>query len=496
MKTLLLSACFAVLSCTAILGTPCAPGNLQTFSNLGTMGCQVETVQFINFTILPGQTVATPIDPAQVQVTPGGTALNPTLLFTLNKTANAGEVFESVFQILSFRFFERHIDRSDIPQQRRVMAQLPRFSTCAPMAPSRVVLRLAARLRPQASMRSRLDQSSLLSDSASFAVAKSLDVFVDLTIDGGLSGSATLDSATVGFSSVPEPSAGLLVVLGLSAFGILRGRRRMFSGKFYTAIRRYSRFYARIARGGGNLGPMLPYMAAFALSISLISQPAFGQLPWMNTSLTAQARTELLLRAMTLDEKIQQIAVLPLPNTELPGCGFQPLGRHIEGIPRLAIPTFREINGGNGVRGGDCLPEPTATGFPSATLAAATFNPALNFAWGAIVGQETRNFAHQVLLGPGLNLIRHPYTGRAQEYLSEDPYLAGVIATQQTKGIQSRGTHAMIKHFVANDDEGGDFERWTKAVRVPTRAMHELYLLPFEMAIRDGDAASRDVRVP
>ena len=120
--------------------------------------------------------------------------------------------------------------------------------------------------------------------------------------------------------------------------------------------------------------------------------------------------------------------------------------------------------------------------------AAATFNRALNFAWGAVVGQEARNFAHHVLLGPGLNLIRHPYTGRGQEYMSEDPYLTGVIATEQVKGIQSRGTHAMIKHFVTNDDEGGNFERWTKATRVPTRAMHELYLLPFEMAIRDGEA--------
>jgi beta-glucosidase len=127
---------------------------------------------------------------------------------------------------------------------------------------------------------------------------------------------------------------------------------------------------------------------------------------------------------------------------------------------------------------------------PSATLGAATFNPALNFAWGAIIGQETRNFAHHVLLDPAVNMIRHPYTGRAQEYPSEDPYLAGVTATEQTKGIQSRGTQAMIKHFVSNDDEGGDFERWTRATRVPSRAMHELYLLPFEMVIRDGNAAS------
>ena len=82
-----------------------------------------------------------------------------------------------------------------------------------------------------------------------------------------------------------------------------------------------------------SLGPMLPYMAALALSIALIPQPAFGQLPWMNTSLSPEARTELLVGAMTLDEKIQQIANRPLPNTELPGCGFTALGRHIEGIP-------------------------------------------------------------------------------------------------------------------------------------------------------------------
>jgi beta-glucosidase len=489
MKTSLLSGCLAVLSCTAVFGTPCLPGNLQTFSDLGTMGCEVGAVEFNDFTILPGQTVGTPIDPAQVQIIPGGTASDPMLLFTLNSTASAGQVLESFFRFSasdSFTGASIALASPTVTGDATAAAILDvcpdgAFTGGAPVGCS---------TSPASLVAFAIDQSSLLSDSATFAMAKSLDVFVDLTIDGGRSGSATLDSATVGFSSVPEPSAGLLAALGVLAFGILRVRRRMFSGKLYTAIRRYSRFYARVARGSRNPGPMLSCMAVFALSISLIPQPAYGQLPWMNTSLSAQARTELLLRAMTLDEKIEQIAVLPAPNTDLPGCEFQALGRHIEGIPRLAIPTFREINGGNGVRGGDCLPEPTATGFPSAPMAAATFNPALNFAWGAIVGQETRNFAHQVLLGPAMNLIRHPYTGRAQEYPSEDPYLAGVTATEQTKGIQSRGTQAMIKHFAANDDEGGLLERWTKAVRVPTRAMHELYLLPFEMAIRDGDAAS------
>ena len=239
-----------------------------------------------------------------------------------------------------------------------------------------------------------------------------------------------------------------------------------------------------------SLGPMLPKMAMLALFIGLISQPGFAQLPWMNTSLSPEARTELLIRAMTLDEKIQQLGNQAFPDTELPGCGFTEIGRQIRGIPRLAIPTFRAINGGTGIRGGACVPEPTATAFPSAPLGAATFNPAISFAWGAVLGQESRNLAHQVLFGPGLNMIRHPYTGRAQEYYSEDPYLAGVMATEVVKGIQSRGQHSMIKHFAGNDDEGGDFERWTRAVRIPARAMHELYLLPFEMAIRSGDAAS------
>jgi len=112
---------------------------------------------------------------------------------------------------------------------------------------------------------------------------------------------------------------------------------------------------------------MFSCTAVFALAIALIPQTAFAQLQWMNTTLSAAERTELLLRAMTLDQKIQQMQNVPHPNDELEGCGFQRLGRHVEGIRELAIPTLRAINGGNGVRGGDCLPEPTATALPSAT---------------------------------------------------------------------------------------------------------------------------------
>ncbi len=197
---------------------------------------------------------------------------------------------------------------------------------------------------------------------------------------------------------------------------------------------------------------------------------------------------------MTLDQKIQQIYNLPILNSELqdesPPCKFQRVGRHIEGIPDLGIPTVRFANGGTGVRGGDCLPEPTATALPSSIAAAATFDRQVNYEWGQVLGAEIRGWAHHALWGPGINMIRTPWGGRNHEYMSEDPYLTGVIATQQVLGIQSNGkTHATIKHFVANESEYQS-ERWTAATRIPSRAMHEIYLLPFEMAIREGKAAS------
>lgn len=207
----------------------------------------------------------------------------------------------------------------------------------------------------------------------------------------------------------------------------------------------------------------------------------------MNTKLTPEARADLLINAMTLDQKIQQMGNLPMDNN-IEGCPFTALGRHIEGIPELAIPTMREANGGNGFRGSDCAGEPTKTGGPSMTGAAASFNTAAMQTWGEVVGSETKTHAHQVLLGPGLNLIRTPYAGRAQEYPGEDPYLAGSIGAAQIKGIQSQGTQAMMKHWVGNEHEF-QYERWTAGVKIPSRAMHELYLLPFEMAARDAKVA-------
>ncbi len=204
-----------------------------------------------------------------------------------------------------------------------------------------------------------------------------------------------------------------------------------------------------------------------------------------------EERANALIAQMTLEQKVQQISndTRPAEDDENrpEGCEFTPIARHIQGIPELGIPTVRMINGGTGIRGGACGNEPTATGFPSSPASAATFNPELNRRLGESLGNEARLNGHQVLLAPGMNLHRHPYGGRNFEYQSEDPYLSGVMASEQIRGIQSQGIHANAKHFVANEQEA---MRRQMAVVVPPRALHELYLIPFEMAVRDADPAS------
>jgi beta-glucosidase len=235
-------------------------------------------------------------------------------------------------------------------------------------------------------------------------------------------------------------------------------------------------------------------LVSFALSSPqrvVAQSPAVSNLPWMNTSLTPEQRADLLIPQMTLEQKVAQISNDTRPAREAdnrpPGCEFQPIGRHIQGIPELAIPTVRMVNGGTGIRGGDCVPEPTATGLPSTPANAATFNPELNRQLGDVLGDEARRFGHQVMLAPGMNLHRQPFGGRNYEYQSEDPYLSGVMAVEQIKGIQAHGVHANAKHFAGNEQET---QRRQMATIIPPRALHELYLLPFEMAVKDAQPAS------
>ena len=232
----------------------------------------------------------------------------------------------------------------------------------------------------------------------------------------------------------------------------------------------------------------LPALPILVFAFAPAWRTAAAQTPsWMKTSLDPAARARMLAGAMTLDEKIEQIALNTGPNPDLPGCGVRNDTRHIEGIPRLSIPTVRLTNGPIGVAGGDCNPNPPTTAVPTGLAVAATWDPQASFRWGEIAGRETVNIAHHVFIAPGVNLTRVPQAGRNFEYFGEDPYLAGRMAVEQIKAIQAHGIQAAVKHYVANEQET---DRFTMDTVAADRPLRELYLLPFEMAVKDGAAAS------
>ena len=155
-------------------------------------------------------------------------------------------------------------------------------------------------------------------------------------------------------------------------------------------------------------------------------------------------------------------------------------------IERLDIPSIKMSDGPNGVRG-DGTSGKTSACFPCPILMGSTWNEELLEKIGVALGEEARDKDVDVLLGPTINLHRHPLGGRHFENYSEDPLLVGKLATAYVKGVQSQKVSACLKHFIANDTE---FERHSVSSNVDERTLREIYLLPFEMGVKDGDAKS------
>ncbi len=175
-----------------------------------------------------------------------------------------------------------------------------------------------------------------------------------------------------------------------------------------------------------------------------------------------------ILSRLTLREKVQLLA-----------------GRdwwHTEAIERLGIGSMHLSDGPVAVRGASWVGY-TSICFPCGTAIGASFDPSAAALLARALADECREKGVDVLLGPTVNLQRHPLGGRHFECYSEDPVLTAVLATSYITALQERGVAATIKHFVANDTE---FERHTISSEVDEATLRHVYLLPFEEAVREA----------
>lgn len=189
--------------------------------------------------------------------------------------------------------------------------------------------------------------------------------------------------------------------------------------------------------------------------------------PYRNSSLSVDERVEDLLSRMSLAEKL----------TLLQGTGGATVG-----IEKFNIPSLQCSDGPAGAhRNG------AATFYPCANSLGASWDTSLINKVAAAIGSEAKAKNIQILLGPGINIIRHPLCGRNFEYYSEDPYLTGRLAVAFTKGLQSEKVVATLKHFAANNQE---FYRNSVDIIVDERALQEIYLPAFKDAVKEGNAWS------
>ncbi len=206
--------------------------------------------------------------------------------------------------------------------------------------------------------------------------------------------------------------------------------------------------------------------------------------PWMNASLSPDERAEMVLKEMTLDEKIDLLHGMgmpgwprevqnPEPELGNGGAGF------VLGVPRLGIPIIQMSDAAYGVRS-SAENGRYSTALPSNVGAAASWDPEAACAYGTVIGRELRAQGYNMTLGGGVNLTREPRNGRTFEYMGEDPVLAGTLVGNLMKCEQAQHVIGDIKHYALNDQESGRNE---VNVIISKRAMRESDLLAFEIGV-------------
>ncbi|WP_201783277.1 glycoside hydrolase family 3 C-terminal domain-containing protein [Hymenobacter sp. AT01-02] len=192
--------------------------------------------------------------------------------------------------------------------------------------------------------------------------------------------------------------------------------------------------------------------------------------------LANEAKIDGLLKKLTVEEKIAMIHA----NSAFAAGG----------IKRLGIPELMMSDGPHGVRAeqgrdwkGVKNANDAGTYLPTGNTLASTWNPALGYAFGSVLGSEAAFRGKDIILGPGINIIRTPLNGRNFEYLSEDPFLISKMVVGYIKGVQDQGVSACVKHFAANNQEA---HRNDIDVDMSERALRELYLPGFKAAVQEA----------
>lgn len=243
--------------------------------------------------------------------------------------------------------------------------------------------------------------------------------------------------------------------------------------------------FAALAAVSLVLGPVAAHISA---QTATAAQPAPSH-PWMNRSLSPDQRADMVLKELTLEEKIQLVHGIgwgplregdPVPPDNNGGAG------EVRGIPRLGIPSVQQADSAVGVR--MAAPESRyATLLPSVLGSAATWDPEAAHLYGDVIGRELRDQGYNQSIGGGVNLARDPRNGRLFEYPGEDPVLAGTTVGNLIAGVESNKIMGDIKHYAMNDQETG---RTVVDVQIGHKAMHESDLLAFEIGIRIGKPSS------
>ena len=221
---------------------------------------------------------------------------------------------------------------------------------------------------------------------------------------------------------------------------------------------------------------LLNYAAVVILSASVTTGQAQT---YPSRLLQNEPQIESIIKSMTLEEKINMLHGKNMFSSA--------------GIPRLGIADVEYADGPFGIReemephswNSANLTTDSATFFPTGSALAATWSTEWAYAYGKGMSREARLRGKDMILGPAINIQRIPTGGRTYEYLSEDPLLSGMLAVAYTRGSQDDGTAVCLKHYALNNQE--DYRGFVD-VRIPDRAMHEIYLRPFEMAVREADA--------